>query len=211
MDLGGASTQITFETASPVEDPASEVQLWFYGQPYRVYTHSFLCYGRDQVLLRLLAGALQVPHDPPARLHHCALLEGGGEKRGEPGVQSRAWTEGPALGSRSPSRAFPSRTEAEASPRHKCQAVGVGLDVACLGRKEGQGWVSKGLAGGRGASAWPGSGGELSSGHGESRSAPEHRSNVAHVGLTGDSPGRSSGEAQQRPRAEGGRQSLAKG
>ncbi|XP_026346008.1 ectonucleoside triphosphate diphosphohydrolase 2 isoform X2 [Ursus arctos] len=59
MDLGGASTQITFETASPAEDPANEVQLRLYGQHYRVYTHSFLCYGRDQVLRRLLAGALQ--------------------------------------------------------------------------------------------------------------------------------------------------------
>lgn len=78
MDLGGASTQITFETASPAEDPANEVQLRLYGRHYRVYTHSFLCYGRDQVLRRLLAGALQVPHEPPAHLHHCALLEGGG-------------------------------------------------------------------------------------------------------------------------------------
>ncbi|XP_031306849.1 ectonucleoside triphosphate diphosphohydrolase 2 [Camelus dromedarius] len=59
MDLGGASTQITFETASPIEDPTSEVQLRLYGQLYRVYTHSFLCYGRDQVLQRLLASALQ--------------------------------------------------------------------------------------------------------------------------------------------------------
>ncbi|XP_077005078.1 ectonucleoside triphosphate diphosphohydrolase 2 [Tamandua tetradactyla] len=59
LDLGGASTQITFETDSPVEDPASEIQLQLYGQNYRVYTHSFLCYGRDQVLRRMLAGALQ--------------------------------------------------------------------------------------------------------------------------------------------------------
>ncbi|XP_069871231.1 ectonucleoside triphosphate diphosphohydrolase 2 isoform X2 [Dipodomys merriami] len=59
MDLGGASTQITFETASPAEDPANEVHLRLYGQKYRVYTHSFLCYGRDQVLQRLLASALQ--------------------------------------------------------------------------------------------------------------------------------------------------------
>uniref|UniRef100_A0A8C0YXE4 Ectonucleoside triphosphate diphosphohydrolase 2 n=1 Tax=Canis lupus familiaris TaxID=9615 RepID=A0A8C0YXE4_CANLF len=59
MDLGGASTQITFEMAGPAEDPTNEVQLRLYGQHYRVYTHSFLCYGRDQVLLRLLAGALQ--------------------------------------------------------------------------------------------------------------------------------------------------------
>ncbi|KAM4877842.1 ectonucleoside triphosphate diphosphohydrolase 2 [Thomomys bottae] len=66
MDLGGASTQITFETASPAEDPASEVQLRLYGQEYRVYTHSFLCYGRDQVLQRLLASALQTH-----RFHPC--------------------------------------------------------------------------------------------------------------------------------------------
>uniref|UniRef100_A0A8D1R6P1 apyrase n=1 Tax=Sus scrofa TaxID=9823 RepID=A0A8D1R6P1_PIG len=59
MDLGGASTQITFETASPAEDPANEVQLRLYGHHYRVYTQSFLCYGRDQVLRRLLASALQ--------------------------------------------------------------------------------------------------------------------------------------------------------
>lgn len=75
MDLGGASTQITFETASPAEDPDNEVQLRLYGQLYRVYTHSFLCYGRDQVLRRLLASALQVP--PPAHLHHSAFLKGG--------------------------------------------------------------------------------------------------------------------------------------
>ncbi|KAG8518641.1 Ectonucleoside triphosphate diphosphohydrolase 2 [Galemys pyrenaicus] len=59
MDLGGASTQITFQTDSPAEDPAAVVQLQLYGQPYRVYTHSFLCYGRDQVLLRLWASAQQ--------------------------------------------------------------------------------------------------------------------------------------------------------
>ncbi|XP_059514607.1 ectonucleoside triphosphate diphosphohydrolase 2 [Myotis daubentonii] len=64
MDLGGASTQLTFEAASPAEDPANEVQLRLYGQQYRVYTHSFLCYGRDQVLQRLLASVLQTrrPH-----------------------------------------------------------------------------------------------------------------------------------------------------
>ncbi|XP_072489177.1 ectonucleoside triphosphate diphosphohydrolase 2 isoform X2 [Notamacropus eugenii] len=59
MDLGGASTQITFETVSQTEDPANEVKLQLYGQSYRVYTHSFLCYGRDQILKRLLAGVLQ--------------------------------------------------------------------------------------------------------------------------------------------------------
>ncbi|KAM6170151.1 ectonucleoside triphosphate diphosphohydrolase 2 [Rhynchocyon petersi] len=59
MDLGGASTQITFETNSRAEDPANQVQLQLYGQRFQVYTHSFLCYGLDQVLMRLLASAIQ--------------------------------------------------------------------------------------------------------------------------------------------------------
>ncbi|NWI22081.1 ENTP2 diphosphohydrolase, partial [Crypturellus soui] len=60
MDLGGASTQITFETKDPIETPQNEVMLKLYGQLYKVYTHSFLCYGRDQVLRRLLSKLLQV-------------------------------------------------------------------------------------------------------------------------------------------------------
>ncbi|XP_074145184.1 ectonucleoside triphosphate diphosphohydrolase 2 [Sminthopsis crassicaudata] len=59
MDLGGASTQITFETTSQIEDSANEVRLRLYGKSYRVYTHSFLCYGKDQMLKKLLAGVLQ--------------------------------------------------------------------------------------------------------------------------------------------------------
>ncbi|NP_001001252.1 ectonucleoside triphosphate diphosphohydrolase 2 [Xenopus tropicalis] len=55
MDLGGASTQITFETADKIENPEDEVTLRLYGQSYRVYTHSFLCYGRDQVLMRIFS------------------------------------------------------------------------------------------------------------------------------------------------------------
>lgn len=61
MDFGGASTQITFETRDTIEDPRNEVMLKLYGQTYKVYTHSFLCYGRDQVLKRLLSKLLQVP------------------------------------------------------------------------------------------------------------------------------------------------------
>ncbi|XP_037349020.1 ectonucleoside triphosphate diphosphohydrolase 2 [Talpa occidentalis] len=67
LDLGGASTQITFETDSPAEDPAAEVRLRLYGHCYRVYTHSFLCYGRDQVLQQLHARALQTH----GRFHPC--------------------------------------------------------------------------------------------------------------------------------------------
>ncbi|NXC47986.1 ENTP2 diphosphohydrolase, partial [Penelope pileata] len=62
MDFGGASTQITFETGDAIEDPRNEVLLQLYGQPYKVYTHSFLCYGRDQVLRRLLSTLLQAEY-----------------------------------------------------------------------------------------------------------------------------------------------------
>uniref|UniRef100_A0A8C3SE25 Ectonucleoside triphosphate diphosphohydrolase 2 n=1 Tax=Chelydra serpentina TaxID=8475 RepID=A0A8C3SE25_CHESE len=55
MDLGGASTQITFETQKLIEDPQNGVTLRLYGQTYKVYTHSFLCYGRDQILRRMLS------------------------------------------------------------------------------------------------------------------------------------------------------------
>ncbi|XP_032636049.1 ectonucleoside triphosphate diphosphohydrolase 2 [Chelonoidis abingdonii] len=59
MDLGGASTQITFETQKPIEDPRNEVTLRLYGQTYKVYTHSFLCYGRDQILRRMLSKVMK--------------------------------------------------------------------------------------------------------------------------------------------------------
>ncbi|KAM9820545.1 ectonucleoside triphosphate diphosphohydrolase 2 [Neosynchiropus ocellatus] len=55
LDFGGASTQITFETQEKVEDESDLMKLRLYGQEYILYTHSFLCYGQDQVLKRLLA------------------------------------------------------------------------------------------------------------------------------------------------------------
>ncbi|KAI1900546.1 hypothetical protein AGOR_G00051040, partial [Albula goreensis] len=55
LDFGGASTQITFQTKDKVENEENSKMLRLYGQEYTLYTHSFLCYGRDQVLRRLLA------------------------------------------------------------------------------------------------------------------------------------------------------------
>lgn len=55
LDFGGASTQITFVTPNNVEDKNDMMKLLLYGEEYRIYTHSFLCYGRDQILRRLLA------------------------------------------------------------------------------------------------------------------------------------------------------------
>uniref|UniRef100_A0A8C4SY87 Ectonucleoside triphosphate diphosphohydrolase 2 n=1 Tax=Erpetoichthys calabaricus TaxID=27687 RepID=A0A8C4SY87_ERPCA len=59
LDLGGASTQITFVTKESIEDQEDEMRLQLYGQEYKVYTHSFLCYGRDQVLRRVLSRLLK--------------------------------------------------------------------------------------------------------------------------------------------------------
>ncbi|AWP06502.1 putative ectonucleoside triphosphate diphosphohydrolase 2-like [Scophthalmus maximus] len=55
LDLGGASTQITFETSEQVEDGDNLMELKLYGQTHRLYTHSYLCYGQDQFLRKLMA------------------------------------------------------------------------------------------------------------------------------------------------------------
>ncbi|XP_060763388.1 ectonucleoside triphosphate diphosphohydrolase 2 [Neoarius graeffei] len=59
LDFGGASTQITFETKDKVEDKNNLVMLQLYGRNYSLYTQSFLCYGRDQMLQKLLAHLVQ--------------------------------------------------------------------------------------------------------------------------------------------------------
>uniref|UniRef100_A0A8C5SNP7 Ectonucleoside triphosphate diphosphohydrolase 1 n=1 Tax=Laticauda laticaudata TaxID=8630 RepID=A0A8C5SNP7_LATLA len=56
LDLGGASTQITFvPDPDKIELTTDIINFHLYGKEYRVYTHSFLCYGKDQALrLKLL-------------------------------------------------------------------------------------------------------------------------------------------------------------
>ncbi|NXT85097.1 ENTP8 diphosphohydrolase, partial [Zapornia atra] len=53
LDLGGASTQISFvpEGSGVAWKAASEFTL--YGFSYSIYTHSYLCYGQNEVLRRL--------------------------------------------------------------------------------------------------------------------------------------------------------------
>ncbi|XP_072540650.1 ectonucleoside triphosphate diphosphohydrolase 8 [Salminus brasiliensis] len=55
MDLGGSSTQISFTPKDPVKDPTSAFNLQLYGYKYQLYTHSYLCYGKDQALKKLQA------------------------------------------------------------------------------------------------------------------------------------------------------------
>ncbi|NP_001002379.2 ectonucleoside triphosphate diphosphohydrolase 8 isoform X1 [Danio rerio] len=55
LDLGGASTQISFTPKDPVRDPNSAFNLQLYGYKYELYTYSYLCYGKDQALKKLQA------------------------------------------------------------------------------------------------------------------------------------------------------------
>lgn len=83
LDLGGASTQITFvpnELSS--ESPENLLYFRLYGKDYIVYTHSFLCYGKDQALQQKLAKDLQASTsvmagtDPwPSPLWHTGAVE----------------------------------------------------------------------------------------------------------------------------------------
>lgn len=59
LDLGGASTQISFVPQGPILDQSTQVIFRLYGANYSVYTHSYLCFGRDQILRRLLAELVQ--------------------------------------------------------------------------------------------------------------------------------------------------------
>ncbi|XP_071759649.2 ectonucleoside triphosphate diphosphohydrolase 2-like [Centroberyx gerrardi] len=71
MDLGGASTQITFETSEKVEDKDNAMDLRLYGRNYHLYTQSFLCYGQDQFLRKLLAHLIRTQGVGPKVLHPC--------------------------------------------------------------------------------------------------------------------------------------------
>ncbi|KAL0195736.1 hypothetical protein M9458_009308, partial [Cirrhinus mrigala] len=55
LDLGGASTQISFTAKDKVKDPDSAFNLQLFGYKYELYTHSYLCYGMDQTLKKLQA------------------------------------------------------------------------------------------------------------------------------------------------------------
>lgn len=70
LDMGGASTQITFVPGGPIRDESTQASFRLYGVEHRVYTHSYLCFGRDQALGRLLARLVQSSPGPRVR-HPC--------------------------------------------------------------------------------------------------------------------------------------------
>lgn len=57
LDMGGASTQITFVSS---DSSQSSANLTLYGKHYTVYTHSFLCYGMKEAQRRFLAQLVKV-------------------------------------------------------------------------------------------------------------------------------------------------------
>ncbi|KAB5555615.1 hypothetical protein PHYPO_G00036200 [Pangasianodon hypophthalmus] len=59
LDLGGASTQITFVSGQQLESSDNSIDFRLYGKDYHLYTHSFLCYGKDQVLKLSLEKQIQ--------------------------------------------------------------------------------------------------------------------------------------------------------
>lgn len=67
LDMGGASTQITFVPGGPILDKTTQATFRLYGADHTVYTHSYLCFGRDQALSRLLAELVQVGLRPGGR------------------------------------------------------------------------------------------------------------------------------------------------
>ncbi|KAK3555476.1 hypothetical protein QTP86_017025, partial [Hemibagrus guttatus] len=71
LDLGGASTQITFVSKEETEDFENSMTLRLYGQDYSLYTHSYLCYGQNEVLRRLLAHLLTTQNITGTVLHPC--------------------------------------------------------------------------------------------------------------------------------------------
>ncbi|XP_035291862.1 ectonucleoside triphosphate diphosphohydrolase 8 [Anguilla anguilla] len=71
LDMGGSSTQITFRPRDPLKDPISEVQLRLYGFNYNIYSHSYLCYGKEQAMRKLQIQLLKITNMSQQVYHPC--------------------------------------------------------------------------------------------------------------------------------------------
>ncbi|NXS43122.1 ENTP8 diphosphohydrolase, partial [Balaeniceps rex] len=70
LDLGGASTQITFLPGTTIDDSSTRALLRLYGTNYSIYTHSYLCYGQKQALKMLMASLHQVTASSLVQISH---------------------------------------------------------------------------------------------------------------------------------------------
>ncbi|KAF4088147.1 hypothetical protein AMELA_G00079280 [Ameiurus melas] len=73
LDLGGASTQIAF-TAPPDTRGADLIKVSLYGYEYNVYTHSFLCYGKNEAEKKVLAELVKMSSNSSRINHPCYPL-----------------------------------------------------------------------------------------------------------------------------------------
>lgn len=70
MDLGGASTQIAFKVADNFTGE-DYLRVKLYGADYTVYTHSFLCYGKNEAEKKVLDKIVQDAANPNLILSPC--------------------------------------------------------------------------------------------------------------------------------------------
>lgn len=73
MDLGGASTQIAFAVQEDLMGP-DYMHVKLYGYPYNVYTHSFLCYGKNEAEKMVLDKVVQVHSFSFHLMHVCVCV-----------------------------------------------------------------------------------------------------------------------------------------
>ncbi|XP_022080908.1 ectonucleoside triphosphate diphosphohydrolase 3-like isoform X2 [Acanthaster planci] len=75
LDLGGASTQITFIPEDPRKIPVeNRANLRLYGKDYVVYTHSFSCYGANEARRRVQASLVKGSGFADVTSNPCAPL-----------------------------------------------------------------------------------------------------------------------------------------
>ncbi|CAI5663105.1 unnamed protein product [Oreochromis niloticus] len=70
MDLGGASTQIAFAVQDDLKGQ-DYLRVKLYGYPYNVYTHSFLCYGKNEAGKLVLEKLVQQSSNPKNIANPC--------------------------------------------------------------------------------------------------------------------------------------------
>lgn len=117
LDLGGASTQISFisDSFDGTESPSNSVTFRLYGNDYNLYTHSFLCYGKDQVLRLALAHQTQ---SGPGSIADPCFHSGYSETK-----NYSVLYDSPCVSSRKPSAGPASFTHTGKGNFHQCQEV----------------------------------------------------------------------------------------
>uniref|UniRef100_A0A8C8RH71 Ectonucleoside triphosphate diphosphohydrolase 8 n=1 Tax=Pelusios castaneus TaxID=367368 RepID=A0A8C8RH71_9SAUR len=71
LDLGGASTQISFIPNGPITDQTKASMFRLYGFNYTIYTHSYLCYGQNQALRQLILKLTETMSSQGSVNHPC--------------------------------------------------------------------------------------------------------------------------------------------